>query len=128
MKDIIHGGKADNRPDSDFDMKNILKGMKVEREHTTDKRIQKEIAKDHLTEDPQYYQKLEKMEKGAEEDRVTPYHLSKIEKAKKHEQEQLMNHYDKHFASIGISQAPAVLAKPKKKMEKKAFWKGFLNE
>ena len=37
-------------------------GIKVELEHTTDHAIAKEIAKDHLKEDPQYYIKLRKME------------------------------------------------------------------
>ena len=34
------------------------KGYKVEREHTTDTNIAKEIALDHLFEDPKYYTKL----------------------------------------------------------------------
>lgn len=38
-------------------------GQKVEMEHTTDVRIAKEIARDHLTEDPQYYTKLATIEK-----------------------------------------------------------------
>jgi hypothetical protein len=38
------------------------KGYKVEREHTTDTDIAKEIAMDHLFEDPNYYTKLKKIE------------------------------------------------------------------
>ncbi len=38
------------------------KGYKVEREHTTDIEIAKEIAMDHLVEDPKYYTKLKKIE------------------------------------------------------------------
>ena len=38
------------------------KGYKVEREHTTDTDIAKEIAMDHLFEDPKYYTKLAKIE------------------------------------------------------------------
>lgn len=38
------------------------KGYKVEREHTTDIDIAKEIAMDHLFEDPKYYTKLKKIE------------------------------------------------------------------
>ncbi len=36
--------------------------MKVEMEHTKDKQRAKEIAMDHLFEDPKYYDKLEKIE------------------------------------------------------------------
>lgn len=64
-KDILPGGKSDHKPDSDFDKKEITKGMKVESEHTKNKEIQKEIAKDHLTEIPDYYERLAKMEKDA---------------------------------------------------------------
>jgi hypothetical protein len=39
------------------------KGYKVEREHTTDTNIAKEIALDHLFEDPKYYTKLASIEK-----------------------------------------------------------------
>jgi len=44
-------------------MKEWLKGIKVEMEHTNNKRIAREIAKDHLYEDIFYYKKLSKIEK-----------------------------------------------------------------
>ena len=62
-KQVLKGGLADNIPDKCFDKKNLKKGEKVEREHTKNKQMQKEIAEDHLAEDPNYYEKLEKMEK-----------------------------------------------------------------
>lgn len=43
--------------------KQLKKGVKVEMEHTTDELIAIEIAKDHLMEDPVYYDKLEVIEK-----------------------------------------------------------------
>jgi len=43
--------------------KQLNKGIKVEMEHTKDKGQVKEIAMDHLFEDPKYYDKLEKIEK-----------------------------------------------------------------
>lgn len=42
------------------------KGIGVEMEHTTDKEIAKEIALDHLFEDPKYYTKLSTIEKQNE--------------------------------------------------------------
>ena len=42
--------------------KELEKGIKVEMEHTKDKNKAKEIAMDHLTEDPKYYTKLKKVE------------------------------------------------------------------
>ena len=63
-KDKIPGGLADNKKPEDFNQKALAKGIKVELEHTSDKSIAEEIAMDHLTEDSEYYNKLEKMEKS----------------------------------------------------------------
>ncbi len=60
--DKIPGGLASGMPDSAFDPEQLRAGIEVELEHTTDKAIAKEIAKDHLKEDPKYYTKLQKME------------------------------------------------------------------
>lgn len=56
----LHGGLADNSNPSDFDNKELSAGIKVELEHTNDKQLAKEIAMDHLKEDPRYYTKLKK--------------------------------------------------------------------
>ena len=75
----LKGGKADNKTFEDLVKKNMKhgkpygdvesmlkkqlnKGMKVEMEHTNDKKKAKEIAMDHLFEDPKYYDKLQKIE------------------------------------------------------------------
>lgn len=56
--------KKANMPDSKFNKDQLHKGMKVEMEHTNDMYVAKGIAKAHLSEDPNYYKKLKKMEKG----------------------------------------------------------------
>lgn len=38
-------------------------GIKVEKEHTSDEKVAKEIALDHLKELPDYYTRLKKMER-----------------------------------------------------------------
>jgi hypothetical protein len=75
----LKGGRADNKTFKDLVSKNLTKGteygkiesrlktqlnkgIKVEMEHTSDKRKAKEIALDHLFEDPKYYDKLKKIE------------------------------------------------------------------
>lgn len=77
----LKGGKADKKTFEDLVNKNkkhgkqlseletqlknqLKKGIKVEMEHTKDEVIAKEIAMDHLFEDPNYYTKLDKVEKG----------------------------------------------------------------
>jgi len=64
-EDKVPGGIGDKKKPSDFDPKQIAKGKKVEMEHTNDPALAEEIAVDHLTEDPAYYDKLEKIEKHA---------------------------------------------------------------
>jgi hypothetical protein len=48
-----------------FDPAQVKKGIKVEMEHTSDERIAERIAKDHLSEIPDYYDRLDRMEKSA---------------------------------------------------------------
>lgn len=55
-------GKNNAVPDSEFDKKQLEMGTKIEMEHTDNKLIAKMIAKDHLTEFPDYYTRLRKME------------------------------------------------------------------
>ncbi len=62
-RDRIPGGKADKRKPGDFDQKQLEMGIRVEREHTKDDNLAREIAMDHLEEDPLYYSHLIKMEK-----------------------------------------------------------------
>ncbi len=60
IRDKLQGGLAKGKPDSDFDKKELELGIRTELEHTTDRAIAKEIAKDHLTENPKYYSILKK--------------------------------------------------------------------
>lgn len=55
-KDLMPGGKGDDKPDSDFDPEALSRGVATEmEEHGLDEARAKEVAKDHLTEDPDYY-------------------------------------------------------------------------
>ncbi len=77
-KDKIKGGFADNMTPESIAKKHklsvkdinaqIKKGVKVEMEHVDDEELAKEIALDHLFEIPDYYTRLNKMEKQAKED------------------------------------------------------------
>ena len=42
-------------------LKQLKKGIEIEKEHTKNKSQAKEIAMDHIGEDPKYYDKLSKM-------------------------------------------------------------------
>ena len=62
-EDTIPGGLADKSKPEDFDQDELEKGIAAELEHTSSKKIAREIAMDHLKEDPRYYSKLEKFHK-----------------------------------------------------------------
>ena len=76
MENKLKGGKADKLTPKkiakkfDVDVKDVKKqieyGTCVECEHTDDKEKAKEIATDHVSEFPDYYNRLYKMEKQAE--------------------------------------------------------------
>ena len=57
-RDRLDGGKADGKTPEDFPDEDISIGRKVQREHTSNPDIATEIAMDHLSEDPDYYDKL----------------------------------------------------------------------
>ncbi|HNR90679.1 MAG TPA: hypothetical protein PKM65_20250 [Spirochaetota bacterium] len=66
FRDSSRGGRADRFPIRNitaYDLDEICNGIKVETEHTSDKMKALEIALDHLSEMPDYYTRLEKMEK-----------------------------------------------------------------
>jgi hypothetical protein len=75
MENKLKGGKADNMSPKDIADKfgvttkmvkdQIKKGKKIESEHTDDEEKQTEIAEDHVSEFPDYYDRIEKMEKEA---------------------------------------------------------------
>ena len=77
---VLKGGLADGKTIEDIAKKHKMdvdmlkiqldKGMKVESEHTDNKGKAREIAMDHLWEDPTYYIKLKKMEKEEEVDEM----------------------------------------------------------
>lgn len=57
-KDQLPGGLADDKTPGDFDPEQVLKGLKVEMEHTNDRKLALEVALDHLVENPTYYDDL----------------------------------------------------------------------
>ena len=77
-KDKINGGKADKMSIKDIAdkhevsiesiKKQIEIGKKIEMEHVNDETLAKEISMDHLEEIPDYYTRLNKMEKEAKKE------------------------------------------------------------
>jgi hypothetical protein len=51
-------GKHSNVPDTQFNSKELAMGIRTELEHTNDRSIAKQIAKDHLSEKKDYYTRL----------------------------------------------------------------------
>jgi hypothetical protein len=58
------GGKGSKKPDEDFDAEQLSKGTKHEAdEHNLSEEDAKKVSKDHLVEIPDYYTKIQEMEK-----------------------------------------------------------------
>ena len=63
LKEVV--GRHNFIPDDKFDPAQLKLGIKIEMEHTDDRQKAENIAKDHLSEVPDYYIRLKKMEKEA---------------------------------------------------------------
>ena len=58
VKDLMPGGKGDDKSDTVFDDEQLRTGIRTEmKEHGLDAARAKEIAKDHLVENPKFYRK-----------------------------------------------------------------------
>ncbi len=68
FSDTLKGGRADAKEITKYNLTQLLMGIKVESEHTTNKMIALEVTMDHLEEFPYYYTRLDKMEKEMEEE------------------------------------------------------------
>jgi len=55
--------EPDKRLDSDYDEQQLKRGIKIELEHGQSEPLAKRICKDHLDENPKYYDYLDEMEK-----------------------------------------------------------------
>lgn len=70
FKEKLTGGMADGKPVTDYDLEQLLEGIKWEREHADDNLVALELAMDHLERIPDYYTRLLKLERGAMSDRL----------------------------------------------------------
>lgn len=138
----IKGGLADNKtlhdivkkhyPDVERKKLNNLisklksqlnKGIKVEREHTKDKNTAKEIALDHLMEDPKYYDKLKKIENKEATSTSSsgaysqPLFTNNFSKKIKEEVEKIESNEATTSASSGSYETPAAWAKSTNKKD-----------
>jgi hypothetical protein len=81
-KQKLKGGRADGKRVSDFDLDQLIMGIKVEQEHTTDKYTALEITMDHLQEYPDYYTRLHEMEETADQEAAEEARKKEAEKKK----------------------------------------------
>jgi hypothetical protein len=88
QKDLLQGGKADNIPEREFFPRSLAEGASHEHEHTNKNKVAKEIAKDHLSEDPHYYKKVKSIEKAAGKPRI----IDELLLAKRHSDNKRYGH------------------------------------
>jgi hypothetical protein len=148
----LKGGKADKKTLKDVAMKHayddakdttskdkivkmlsylkvqLEKGMKVEKEHTKDVSKAKEIALDHLWEDPKYYVKLKKVEtkevtgSGSSGSYVAPFAMDSkfMEKSNEETPKKIEAKEVTGASSAGQYSSPAMWAKSTNKKD----WRG----
>jgi hypothetical protein len=100
QKDLLPGGKADNVPDREISQKALVEGVQHEHEHTNNDQVAKEIAKDHLSEDPAYYKKVREIEKAAR-----PRIIEELLEAKNHSDNKRYGHKSQILRKL-MAQAP----------------------
>lgn len=64
FKDRIKGGYADGKAVTDYNLAELIEGVKFEREHTNDNLLALEMAMDHLERIANYYTHLNVMERA----------------------------------------------------------------
>jgi hypothetical protein len=63
FRENLIGGAADGKPITNYDLGQLLAGIKWEKDdHTSDTMLALELAMDHLERIPDYYMRLERME------------------------------------------------------------------
>jgi len=77
-KNPISGGFADNKNPSDFPIEQLIKGVKIEQEHTKDLKIALKISMDHLVEFKNYYDYLIDMENKIKKELKENYSMRSI--------------------------------------------------
>ena len=70
FKDKIKGGYADGKAITNYDLAQLIEGIKWEREHTSDSLLALEMAMDHLERIPDYYTNLTRMEYQCESEKL----------------------------------------------------------
>ena len=70
FKDRIKGGYADGKAITDYQLAELIEGIKFEREHTNDSLLALEMAMDHLERIPDYYSHLANMERACASEKL----------------------------------------------------------
>lgn len=118
-KEKLKGGAGDNKPDKAFDRKQLVIGIKDETdEHTPDKSIGKEIAKDHLSTDPDYYKKLKKAGIKEPKKELSKYWKVRAKRRAKRAKRGYPNNEDKNWAIEQQSKSENINTRISKLFEK----------
>jgi hypothetical protein len=71
FKDKIPGGVADGKPITNYDLGQLILGIKWERAHTNkDNMLALELAMDHLELIPDYYTRIERLESECQSEKL----------------------------------------------------------
>jgi hypothetical protein len=118
-KEKLKGGAGDDKPDKAFNPKQLSIGVKDETgEHTADKDIGKEIAKDHLSTDPDYYKKLKKAGIKEQSKKLSKYWKIRAKRRSKRGKRKYPNNEDRNWALEQQTKSESINTRINKLFEK----------
>lgn len=88
------GGKADDKEPSDFNNDDVRIGTAVEREHSNNPDIATEIAIDHISENPFYYDQLISSGIADEKDAINLYNKLKSDEDREKAEQDILNNME----------------------------------
>ena len=103
-KEHLFGGKSDGTTPSDYNQDDLSIGSKVEREHSSDLDIEKEISMDHFQENPTYYDELIMSGIADEQDAIDTFDKIKTDEDKKKAIDKIQQHLDKEKEKLGMKE------------------------
>jgi hypothetical protein len=71
FKDRIKGGVADGKAITDYELGQLIEGIKYERQHTTDNLLALELAMDHIETIPDFYTRIARVEWECRSEKAT---------------------------------------------------------
>lgn len=110
-KEHLKGGKGDKTKPSDYKEDEIEIGKRIEREHSSNPNISKEVSTDHESENDTYYDELVMSGIADEKDAIKKYNQIKSDGDKKKAIHKIQKHLNKEKEKLGMKESYRMITK-----------------